>query len=167
MRWIVVMVCAAAVVSCGDEAISPREQARIDDEKIAAVEAAQEIPPTPVSPEGIRFPDIEKYDLFGAGCAFVPEGGGLAPIALTQTEHGWMKIDGKVERFAPDAGSAELPLDTRARYDGKRFNFTLDIGEGEGRQSGIETTEFPAQFVVRNERDQVVYEAGGMAQCGS
>ena len=43
-------------------------------------------------------PDIEKYDMFGAGCSFAP-GKGIAAVALLQPERGFMKIDGGVVRF--------------------------------------------------------------------
>lgn len=162
-----VLVAALALAACGDGEVTPEEQARIDDAKIAAVKAAQIIPPTPLSPDKILYPDIEQNNLYGAGCAFVPEGGGLGAIALTQADVGYMKIDDKIERFAADKGSATAPVGTFAKYDAGAYSLRLDLADEKGKRSGMETTDFNARLTVRNERDQIVYEAAGLAQCGS
>lgn len=161
------IVCAALLAaSCGKEQPSPQEQARMDEADVAAVQAAQVPPPTPIEPERILYPDIEKNDMFGAGCAFAP-GKSIAAVALLQEERGFMKIDGEIVRFAPDAGSGDLPLGVKGKYTGGAWSFVLDLASEEGKQSGSETIDYPARFVLRNDRDQVVYEAGGTAQCGS
>lgn len=165
MRKFVIVGAAALLAACGSER-SAEEQARADEADIAAVQAAQDIPASPVQPQTIGYPDIEKNKLYGAGCAFAPDGG-IAPVALTMPDVGYMKIAQRIERFAPDKGSLELPLGTYGHYDGKEYNFILDIGEGEGTKAGTETTNFPAQLVLKNSRDQVVYQAKGTAQCGS
>jgi hypothetical protein len=162
--WVIPLVLAAA--GCGDREPSAREKALRDEADVEAVKAAQQAPPAPVTPDKILYPDIEKYDLYGAGCNFAPEGS-MAAIALAQTGRGYMKIDGKIEAFAPDAGSSDLPLGAKGKYTAGAWSFLLDIGEGEGEQDGIETVNFPARLVLRNDRDQVVYEASGVAQCGS
>ncbi|TCJ37405.1 hypothetical protein [Parafrankia sp. BMG5.11] len=161
------VICAALLAaSCGKEELSPIEQARQDEADVAAVNAAQVPPPVPIEPETIGMPDIEKYDMFGAGCSFAP-GKGIAAVALLQPERGFMKIDGGVVRFAPDAGSGDLPLGAKGKYTGGAYSFVLDLASEEGTQSGYETVNFPARLVLRNDRDQVVYQADGTAQCGS
>lgn len=42
-----------------------------------------------------------------------------------------------------------------------------DPEEGAGRQSGMNTTDFDAMLTVRIERDQIVFNSAGKAQCGS
>ena len=37
----------------------------------------------------------------------------------------------------------------------------------EGKQSGSETINYPARLELRNDHDQIVYQADGTAQCGS
>jgi hypothetical protein len=162
--WVVPLVMLAA--GCSKEEPSPAEKARADDADVAAVKAAQVPPPSPVTPERILYPDIEKYDLFGAGCNFAPDGS-MAAIALAQPGHGYMKIDGKLEAFAPDVGSGDLPLGAKGKYTAGAWSFLLDLASEEGEQSGSETVNFPARLVLRNDRDQIVYEANGVAQCGS
>lgn len=164
-----VMGVAAAVLAlaaCAEDEPSAAERARQDEADIAAVNAAQVPPPTPVTPEKILYPDIERHDLFGAGCNFAP-GGSMAAIVLAQPARAYMKIDGKLETFAPDAGSGDLPLGAKGKYTGGAWSFVLDLAEEEGKQSGMETVNYPAHFVLRNEYDQIVYDATGVAQCGS
>jgi hypothetical protein len=155
------------LASCGAREPTPAEKNAREEADIASVQKAQELPPVPVSLETIGYPEIERYDLFGASCAFAPEGGGLGALALAMEAAAYIKVDGRIERLAPDPGSPKLPLGARGKYDGKRYSLILDIAEGEGEQAGMESTRFPAQLVVRNERDQVVYDTTGLAQCGS
>ena len=155
------------LVACGGPEPTPEELAAREEADIAAVEQAQDIPPRPVDLQAIGYPDIEKHDLFGASCAFAPKGGGLGALVLAMEQAAFIKVDGRIERLAPDPGSPELPLGARGRYDGKVYSLILDIADGEGEQEGIETINFPARLIVRNERDQVVYEASGVAQCGA
>ena len=72
MRVAVVVFAGLLAASCAKEEPSPAEQERLDQADIAAVQAAQVPPPTPVEPERILYPDIEKHDMFGAGCSFAP-----------------------------------------------------------------------------------------------
>lgn len=160
------LIAVLALAGCGEPELSPAEKARQDEADIAAVKATQVPPPSPVSPDVIGAPDIEKYDLYGAGCAFAPEQS-IGAIALVDGTRGSMKIDGKLIPFAPDAGSGDLPLGAKGKYTAGGFSFTLDLAEEEGKQSGMETTDFPARFVLRNDRDQIVFESNGTAQCGS
>lgn len=155
-----------AVTACAEEQPDPAAKARAEEADIAAVKAAQQPPPTPVTPGPIGYPDIEKYDLFGAGCSFAP-GTSMAAVALAQPARAFMKIEGEIETFAPDAGSGELPLGVKGKYTGGAWSFLLDIASAEGKPSGSEGVNYPARLVLRNDRDQVVYEASGTAQCGS
>ena len=165
MRAIPLLVLLAACNSAPEE--TPAQKNAREEAKIAAVEQAQEIPPMPIQLEPIGYPDIEKHDLFGASCAFAPEGGGIGALVLAMEGGAYVKTDGKITRLAPDAGSPELPLGARGRYTGKQYSLVFDLAEGEGKQEGIETVNYPARLVVGNERDQIVYQANGIAQCGS
>lgn len=166
MRAVWIVALGLGLSACGGEDISPAEKQRMDDADVAAVKASQVPPPTPVSPDKILYPDIEKYELFGAGCNFAPEGS-MAAIALAQPGKGFMKIDGDLEAFVADAGSGDLPLGAKGKYTAGAWSFTLDLASEEGTQAGTETINFPARFELKNERDQVVYQANGIAQCGS
>lgn len=167
------LVFPLMLAACGEPELTAEQQEAAERQAIAAVEAAQVIPAEPVTPEPILFADIERYDLFGAGCSFLPDGkpaeapDGAGVLALASERGAYIKIDGELHRLAPDAGSSELPLGTRGKYDGKAFAIILDIASEEGVPSGAETTDFPARLVLHNARDQTVYTATGIAQCGS
>lgn len=165
-RATILLTLAVGFFAACAEEISPAEQERIDAAKIAAVERANIVPPDPVSPQKIDFPDYEENDLFGSGCSFVPEGEGPDPIALTQGAAAFMKLDGKIVRFAPDKGSKQGPFATWQHYDGKVHSIRLEFAPGDGKASGTETVAYPAAITVQNGRDQTVYEASGSAQCG-
>ncbi len=157
---------ALLLAACADEP-TPQQKAAADAADVAEVEANQEAPPEAMAPEAIAYPDIEKYGLFGAGCNFLPEGAGLGAVALAQPDKGYMKRDGEVLTFAADKGSAQNPLKSWTKYDGKDYSFTLELADDDGRQSGMETVDFDAELVVRDGKDRVVYQSEGMAQCGS
>jgi hypothetical protein len=166
MRAALIVLAALLATSCGKEEPSPAEKARMDEADVAAVEAAQVPPPTPVEPDPIGMPEIEKYDMYGAGCNFAP-GKGIAAIALLQEQRAFMKLDGGIVVFAPDAGSGDLPLGAKGKYTAKAWSFVLDLASEEGKQSGYETIDYPARLVLRNDHDQIVYQSDGTAQCGS
>ena len=152
------------LAACGP---TPEEKAAADARAVAEVKANQAPPPIPLTLDPIRFADIEKHDLFGAGCSFVPDGAGPDSVALAMGEGGYLIRDGELLRFAPDAGSAELPYLARQKYTGREFSFTLDLDEAQGKQSGEETIDYPGELTVRDSSDRVVYSAKGVSQCGA
>ena len=162
----IILGFSLALASCGGAEVSAEEQARIDAAKIAAVEKAAILPPVPISPETITFTDIERNELFGAGCSFNMVGVDDA-IALTQPDRGILKLDGKIVRLAADRGSPIGPLGSQSKYDGKKYSMKLKIENSAGKKFGVETVKFPARIEVRNGRDQMVFSADGEAQCGS
>jgi len=164
-RFAPVVALPFLLAGCGDS-LTPEEQRAADERDIAAVEASQDPPVVPVEPQPIRYPDIEKHEIYGASCAFSPDGGGLGAIAISMAGAGFMKIDGNVLRFAPDAGSDEQQLGTRVKYDGRSYSYSLRIDDGQSVRSGYETTNYKAQLILRDSTDREVYKASGTAQCG-
>lgn len=167
MRRIFVLALAGLSLAACSEEPDPREQAREDAAAIAAVEAAQVPPPQPVNLSAITFPDVERENLFGAGCNFAPTGGGMGAIAIAQNEAGYLKVDGRIERFAPDTGSAEIPYGGREKYTSTNRSFRLMVDTSAVQQTGYETVDYPGRLIIRDSRDRVVYEAGGIVQCGA
>ena len=149
-------------------ACSPQKSAaerRVEDDRaIAQVNAAQEIkpPPKPIEPQPILFGDIQKYDLFGAGCAFAP-GDSMGAVLLTRSKIAYLLLDGRPVRFASDPGSTKLPLGTFSRYVGKELALSLTRP---GDETG-EATRWAAHLVVTDPYDQVVFQADGQVQCGA
>ena len=161
MRYAIAAVLLA-LTGCSDETTEADRQLAV-----AEVEANQEPPVEQLIPGPIRYPDIEANDLYGAGCNFVPEGGGMGAIALAQADEGYMKRGEDILRFAADKGSRELPYMAHRKYDGRDYSFTLELEEGMGERSGIETTDYPGILTVTDGKDRIVYRASGLVQCGA
>ena len=159
------MVVAASVliVGCSGEAENSEAQQRADAQAVAAVKAANT--PSPVEPElqPMTLKDFEKGGLVGASCAFVVED---EILALAMTDIGALKYGDNVERFAPDAGSAEGPFDTRVKYDGREMSFRLTVS-GTQERVDAELWSQPAELIVRDGYDRVIYRSSGTAECGT
>ena len=80
------MAAVLLLAACTPEK-SAAEKRAADDRAIAQVNAAQAVkpPPTPIEPQPILFADIQKHDLFGAGCAFAP-GDSMGAVLLTRAK---------------------------------------------------------------------------------
>ena len=160
----VILLSIVMLTACGP---SGQEEAAQNAQDVAEVRANQAPPPEQLQPQPILYPDIEENDLFGAGCNFAPQGGGMGAIAMAKEDVGYMKRNGQILTFASDKGSARQPLNSYRKYDGRNYGFTLELLSDEGEQDGIETVNFPARLIVRDGKNAVVYEAEGTAQCGS
>ena len=135
---------------------------------IAQVEAVQKMKPPPqmIAPQPILYPDIEEHDLFGAGCAFAP-GNSMGAVLLTRDKTAWMKVEDALVRFASDPGSAKMPLGTWSRYSGKEMALALTKADGDGEETGEETTRWRGRLTVTDPFDQVIYDEPGLVECGS
>lgn len=163
--------CALAVLlsACSQEPTEEQlaTKAREDEAAIASVEAAQTPPPQPLNLSTITFADVERENLFGAGCNFTATGSATEPIAIAQGEAGYLKVDNRIERFAPDPGSARLPYNARERYTSTTRSFRLQFDTNDAQGSGYETVDYKGKLTVRDERDRVVSETEGLVQCGA
>lgn len=141
---------------------SPDEREAADAQDVAAVEAANKrLPPAkPLTPQPILFPDIRAASLYGPGCAFVAQGGGLGAIVMTQAKRAAIKPAEEVVILAADPGSTQMPNGTWSHYVGKEHALTLT------RQSECsDASNWTGKLVITDARDQVVYEATGLVQC--
>lgn len=157
------LVLTLALAACSDGP-SAAEKKAADDRAVAQVEAIQKAKPPakPISPQAILFADIQKFGLFGAGCAFAP-GGSMGAVLLTRDKVAYIKLDDGVVRFASDPGSAKLPLGTSSRYVGKEFAVSLTrLGAADPG-----AVRFNGHLSVTDPYDHVVYEADGLVQCGA
>lgn len=166
MRYPIAIAGAFMLVACGND-LTPQEQATADARAVAEVEANQEPPPETLRPQPILYPDIEKHALFGAGCNFVPEGGGMGASVLAMADAASIKANDEVLRLAADKGSAQNPVGSWRKYDGREYSLTLDIKDRTGEPVGMESVNYPARVVIRDSKDRIVYEGRGTAQCGS
>lgn len=159
-------VGALALASCGEET-SSQNQAEQDARDIALIKKVNRGVAMPIDPQPILYPEIEKNEIYGASCAFAPDGGGVGAIAIAMADDGYMKIDGKLVRFAADGGSTALPSGARSKYSGRKYAFELTLGGGEGRRAAAEATIYDGQLTVRASNGDTVYEQTGEIQCGS
>ena len=162
-RLLLALGLLALLAACAPQKTAAEKRAE-DDRAIAQVNAAQEIkpPPKPIDPQAILFGDIQKFDLFGAGCAFAP-GGSMGAVLLTRDKVAYLLLNGRPVRFASDPGSTKLPLGTFSRYVGKELALSLTRT---GDEAG-EATRWAGHVVVTDPYDQVVYQADGQVQCGA
>lgn len=136
---------------------------RSSDDKIAEIEQANRGQAVPVAPEKILYPDIERHALTDPACAFAPEGGGLAPVALAMADRAVMKVSGDIVEFAPDKGAAKGPNPAWTKYDGREWSLRLAFGApADGAVSG---RRYAATLELRDGKDRPVYQASGYAQC--
>ena len=157
-----IFLLALTLVACSNE---PNEEERAA--AVAEVEANRVPPPEELQLEPIRYREIEKNELYGTGCSFAPDGGGMSAVALAMAETGHFLRGDKLITLAADKGSPELPYLARRKYDGAAYSMTLDLDEAEGEQSGEETSDYPATLTIRDASEQVVYRKSGIAQCGA
>ena len=155
------LTLVAVLAACSSE---PTEEERAA--AVAEVEANQTPPAQPLELGAIRYREIEKHELYGAGCSFAPAGGGLAAVALVMPDTGHIIVDGEMLTLAADKGSAELPYLARSKYDGTAHSMELDLDQDAGEEVGAEVSDYPATLTIRNARDQIVYNQSGIAQCG-
>lgn len=147
----------------GCNQLSPEEKAAQDARDIAVVKAANDQPPplVPVSPQPILFPDIRKASLYGPGCAFVAEGGGLGAIVMTQEKRAAIKLSDELVILASDPGSTKMPQGTWSHYVGKKRSLTLTrLDSGKNADA-----EWRGKLVITDAGDRVVFEAEGLVQC--
>jgi hypothetical protein len=143
--------------------LTPEEQAQRDERDIALVEQANnsKAPVEQLTPEPILYPDIERFDLYGAACNYAP-GTSLGTRVVAREADAFMKIDGEVLRFAADPGARELPQGTRSLYNGRAYVLRLQI-EGDGGEVG----DYEGSVTVFDQHGRVVYEGVGLTQCRS
>ena len=157
-----IILLALTLTACSNE---PNEEERAA--AVAEVEANRIPAPEELQLEPIRYREIEKNELYGTGCSFAPDGGGMSAVALAMAETGHFLRGDKLITLAADKGSPELPYLARRKYDGAAYSMTLDLDEAEGEQSGEETSDYPATLTIRDASEQVVYRKSGIAQCGA
>lgn len=168
MRAALLMVLGLALVGCSQEP-DPAEKAAEDKKVVEMVRAVNSAPPPieEVIPDAILYPDIEKEDLFGKSCAYAP-GTSMGARVIARETDAYMKIDGKMERFAADPGARELESQTRSLYNGRSYSLRLEIeGEGTDDPNASESTQYQGTIWLRDRWDRNVYVGSGTVSCGA
>jgi len=154
-----------ALAACHQQ--TPAEKAAADARDIAVVEGAQKQkpPPRPITPQPLMYPDVQAHKLYGKGCAFVAEGGGMGAVLVTKDKFAGFKPKDEVVELASDPGSAAMPEGTWSRYVGKEYALTLTRTGDDTSRPGDPKQSFAGKLVVTDAWNQVVYVADGLVQC--
>lgn len=161
-----VAATAVLLAGCADKE-KTAAQKEVDAERaIAEVEAAQTPPPDVVTPERITPQERVKYKLSDSGCAFAVHNPELGAQAIMQMNVGYMKFDGDLERFAPDAGAGGGPAGTSTKYDGGTHALLVKFETARAQNQGGEGTSIPTQITLQDGRGRTVYVAEGTSLCG-
>jgi hypothetical protein len=166
-RHCLALFAALLASACSSPDVPVRNPAS-DARAIAKVERLNTVPAMAIAPQPITFADIERNDLFGAGCYFL-DGSGEARtmLFLASDQKGWLKLEGRIVALSADRGSDKLPYSTWTKYVGlaNTVRLTRDaVGE---RQTGPETASAPGTIVIRDAKDRTVYKRSGIIECGA
>lgn len=162
-----VLILALMLGACGQ---SPEEMAREDEAAVAAVKAAQNRipPPSALSPEQFGPDDFARMDDHGASCAFylgsVPD---ARAVLMARPSYGWIKLEGDLLKLVSDSGSDAGPLGTWTRYAGKDISIRIEHKRADRVASEAPRQEAPAQLMVRDRWDRVVFAAAGSLRCAA
>lgn len=153
------------LAGCEEPKKSAAEQ-QIDAERaVAEVEAAQTPPPDVVAPERITDAERVRFGLSDGGCAFAVNNPEIGAQAILQMNVGYMKLDGEMARFAPDAGASDGPSGTSTRYDGGSHGIVVDFETARAEAAGGDRLSVPARITLQDGRGRTVYVADGTALC--
>ena len=162
--WVVAV--AALLAGCAEAKKSAAQQEVEDERAIAEVEAAQTPPPDVVTPQRITAEERARYKLSDSGCSFAVNNPELGAQAILQMNVGYMKFDGAMERFAPDAGASGGPSGTSSRYDGGRHGLRVRFDQAKAAKAPGGNLSVPTRITLQDGRDRTVYVAEGTSLCG-
>lgn len=157
---------AMLLAGCAEEVKTPAQQEAEAERAIAEVEAAQTPPPDVVAPQRITPEERQRFGLSEGGCSFAVNNPELGAQAILQMNVGYMKFDGVMERFSPDAGSGDGPAGTNTRYDGGSHGLIVEFDGVAAEKASGDTVSVPAQITLQDGRRRTVYVAEGTALCG-
>jgi hypothetical protein len=132
---------------------------------------SQEAPPPPpppvnaVQPQEIDYLAIKEGKLYGAGCNFVAEGGGIAALALAQEKEAIIKLKGKIVRIPADTGSQILPETARTRYAGPEYILILAPIPGTPRTENGVIQSLATSLTILDPQGRTQFFAKGQVQC--
>lgn len=125
-------------------------------------------PPPPAStlkPEPITYPDIKDNELYGAGCNFAADGGGMSALVLAQEKEAILKLDGKIARIPADKTSQILPETARTRYVGTKTILILaPLPDAKPVENGVVQT-LATSLTIMDLQGRIQFFAKGQVQC--
>jgi hypothetical protein len=151
------------LTACSDGMTDAQKQAK-DEADVAYVNQleAKDPPPEPILPQTIGYPDIERYKLYGASCAFA-DGDSMGAIVVALDNTAWIKLNGRMTRLAADNGGKKLPMGAWEKYNGKEYSLKLAVGEG--TKAASQAMNYRGTLAVYDAYKQLVYSSQGTVQC--
>ncbi len=125
-------------------------------------------PPPPAStvqPEPITYPDIKDNELYGAGCNFAADGGGMSALVLAQEKEAILKVKGKIVRIPADKKSQILPETARTRYIGPgNIVILAPLPGAEPSENGV-IRSLAASLTIMDLQGRIQFFSKGQLQC--
>ncbi len=125
-------------------------------------------PPPPAStiqPEPITYPDIKGNELYGAGCNFSADGGGMGALVLAQEKEAILKLGGNILRIPADKTSQILPETARTRYVGAKTILILaPLPGAEPSENGV-VKSLATSVTIMDLQGRIQFFAKGQVQC--
>ena len=135
---------------------------------LAACGKAAPPPPPPASTiqlEDIDYMAIKTNKLYGAGCNFVADGGGIAALVLAQEKEAIIKLKGEIVRVPADTTSQMLPESARTRYaDAAHIVILAPILGTAPTENGV-VQSLPVSLAMLDPQGRVQFTAKGQVQC--
>lgn len=166
MRRALALMVLPLLAGCGDT--SADDKGARDQRDIALVEKANNtLPPVEdVVPEAIGASDLQRFDISGPACSYAP-GTSFGTLVIARKDDAFMKIRGKVQRFAADPGARELQQGTRSLYNSREFVLKLDIQGGQMTPGGQQNIDYEGTITLLDSHGRAVFEGSGLARCNS
>lgn len=165
-RSLPLLACAFALSACGDD-VSSFEQQEADAQAVAMVEEANSTQPPleEMVPEPITETDMQAEEMGGERCTYSP-GMNHGVLVVARQVDAYMKIEGRLVRFAADPGARQLPFETRTLYNGRQFSLRLTMPEREAEGTeAVAGTEFEGDIALFDQWDRMVYSGSGPVTC--
>ncbi len=126
-------------------------------------------PPPPsagsIQPEPINYPDIKTNELYGAGCNFAANDGGMSALVLAQEKEAIIKLKGKIVRIPADTKSQILPETARTRYVAPdRILILAPLPGAEPSENGV-VRSLATSLTITDPRGQIQFFTKGQVQC--
>lgn len=125
-------------------------------------------PPPPAStiqPEPIDYLVITNNKLYGGGCNFVAENGGLSALVLAQEKEAVFKLKDQIVRVAADKKSQNFPASAHSRYSDSKYTVLLAPLPGAEPVESGEVQTLGTSVTIMDPQGRIQFFAKGSVQC--
>lgn len=131
-----------------------------------AINEAAEGQAAPIVPDLMDYALLVEKDLLGAGCSFMHDDGErMWLIANGKAAHFF--LDGELLTLAARPEGAVLPYGVTDRYDGREYALQVNVETDSAEVVSQELTRYRGEFVIRDPKRRIVFDRGGVVECGA